>query len=543
MTKTNTFSRIFGALAMISSIVIISALSLSSFNVHAQADTEPPAADGVEGVEVKEVGDGSVTLTWDVATDNVGVTGYNIYYGTESVTEDNEAKYQEKVDAGNVITYEVDKLQNETKYYFAVTAYDAAGNESESYSEEVSGTPNAGAQSADENDTTSPTVALATASGNTKVKVVFSEAVKLPSTNPESAFSIKDAISETILAITGAEIDTEDTSKKTVILTTGKQKEGTKYELTAGIAVTDLNNNPIKSGTSDTAVFVGRAEEAESTKPAADEKQFELTKVNVFDDKGIEVVFNEEVRLGIDPLKNFIITEKADSGKQLKINEVILNRNDKRKVLLRTEPQSDLAYIVIARDVTDSEGTLINLDKNSAEFQGKVATEDDKTEDPKNEDDKTADDSDGKTEDDKTEDDLVANAGDTVRDTTPPENISNLVAQLMGDMVVRLSWLGSLDTGKDLVDQMLYISTDGGKTYDKGRSIGATASKFDLKGLKAETTYHFKVTAKDKAGNENTGIITTLGLPATGPFGLAALAFGSLGTAYGLQRRKRKVRK
>jgi hypothetical protein len=81
---------------------------------------------------------GDATLSWDPPTTNADGTplddlaGYIIYYGTSS------GSYSQNIDAGDVTTYIVADL-NDGTYYFAVTAYDTSGNESE-YSNEVSKT-------------------------------------------------------------------------------------------------------------------------------------------------------------------------------------------------------------------------------------------------------------------------------------------------------------------------------------------------------------------------------------------------------------------
>ncbi len=78
---------------------------------------------------------GEATLTWDPPTTNADGTpltdlaGYKVYYGTES------GNYSQSIDVGNVTTYTVSGLTNGQTYYFAVTAYDTSGNESD-YSNE-----------------------------------------------------------------------------------------------------------------------------------------------------------------------------------------------------------------------------------------------------------------------------------------------------------------------------------------------------------------------------------------------------------------------
>jgi hypothetical protein len=82
---------------------------------------------------------GFATLSWDAPTTNADGTpltdlaGYKVYYGTSSHT------YSQNINIGNVTTYTIDNLTEGVTYYFATTAYDTAGNESE-YSNEASKT-------------------------------------------------------------------------------------------------------------------------------------------------------------------------------------------------------------------------------------------------------------------------------------------------------------------------------------------------------------------------------------------------------------------
>ena len=70
-----------------------------------------------------------VTLQWDPNSEP-DLAGYKIYYGTASRT------YGEPIDVGNVTTYTAKDLEPGTKYYFAATAYNEDGYESD-YSNEV----------------------------------------------------------------------------------------------------------------------------------------------------------------------------------------------------------------------------------------------------------------------------------------------------------------------------------------------------------------------------------------------------------------------
>jgi len=72
----------------------------------------------------------SVTLGWNRSTDPT-VTGYNIYYGGKS------GAYTNMIKAGNVTNAMIFGLTGGATYYFAATAYNAAGVQS-GYSSEAS---------------------------------------------------------------------------------------------------------------------------------------------------------------------------------------------------------------------------------------------------------------------------------------------------------------------------------------------------------------------------------------------------------------------
>jgi hypothetical protein len=79
---------------------------------------------------------GDATLSWDPPSTNADGTtltdlaGYRVYFGTSS------GIYSKNIDAGNIATYRINNLTDGLTYFFAVTAYDSDGNESE-YSNEV----------------------------------------------------------------------------------------------------------------------------------------------------------------------------------------------------------------------------------------------------------------------------------------------------------------------------------------------------------------------------------------------------------------------
>ena len=70
-----------------------------------------------------------VTLEWDANSEST-VAGYKVYYGTSS------RSYDVALDVGNWTSVTIGELDENETYYFAVTAYDLADNES-GYSNEV----------------------------------------------------------------------------------------------------------------------------------------------------------------------------------------------------------------------------------------------------------------------------------------------------------------------------------------------------------------------------------------------------------------------
>src|SRR3569623_2122468 len=65
----------------------------------------------------------TVDLAWDPDTDS-SIAGYKVYYGTTS------GDYLGVIDSGNASTAKVTNLLGGVTYYFAVSSYNAAGEES-----------------------------------------------------------------------------------------------------------------------------------------------------------------------------------------------------------------------------------------------------------------------------------------------------------------------------------------------------------------------------------------------------------------------------
>lgn len=436
--------------------------------------------------------DGSVTLTWNPATAATGqISKYLVFQGTQSVTAQG-GRYEKNYDAGNKTTYTVTGLNNDTKYYFAVVAFDTNGEHSENYSNEISATPAGSA-------TASPKVSNASALNNIEVAVTFSTPVVLPAAAPEKSFSIKENITDAKLEIVGAQVSAAD--PKVVVITTGKQKSGNEYILTANSDITDQAKNPVKSGTSDTASFRGSALEkvlptldpTPSSTPAGDTVAPKIVKASPVTNNKIRIEFSEAVVIKSEqPESHFTLTEKNDETRSVEIKKVSLSE-DKKSVEIETGLQvAKKEYVLTVLEVKDLAGNAVSelFNANKAAYFS-VELE--------------------------------------IKDILPPEDVTEFLAQISGD-AVKLSWTASVNSAKDLVDQIVYQSTDNGKSFAKIKNLGPAVTGYTIRSLQAGMSYTFKLTVKDASGNESEGVVTTVTLPETG----AGLGLGLMGTVISL---------
>lgn len=445
----------------------------------------------------------SAQLSWDAATDDTGVTGYQVHYGSTSVSAPGQS-YDDFIDVGDVLTYTVTGLTNDTTYYFSVIAYDAASNESAAWAKELALTPTGSSGSVDDSD--APQVSDAIAPNKEEVKVVFSEPINLPSEDPQDAFTIENDDNFEPLIVLDAIFDEEDPTNATVILTTETQDSTATYKLTVGIDIEDKSGNPIISGTSDTAIFDGSG----TDKPIADAKAPTVQSVESIDSTHIIINFDETIVLSIDPSENFVITT-ADGGEELQVLGVELGNNsagvEDASAIITTAPQDAVDYEVEVVDIADGDGNLVEASPKT--FTGISATPDDNGDNP-------------------------------TEDLIPPKDVANFLAKSILDgaqYVVTLTWeIPSTNVG-DVVEQIVYMSEDN-KDYSKEASLDPDATEYEVSGLN-EGTYWFKITQKDEAGNESAGVIKKVILSETGP-GLAGLVLVSLGLGRVVGRKKRK---
>jgi len=511
-------------LSIFSALTFLVSLSATAFSV--AADIEEPS--DVENVVATACNAGAL-LSWDAATDNVKVTGYKVYSGTSSVSKEGDKYTFDPVDVGDVVKSKIDGLENGTKYYFAVTAYDAAENESASYSYEVNITPKATAV-CDTGDVEAPTVVVAEAVSKTEVEVEFSEKVKLPKENPEQAFKIENDETLELLDVTDAvvmedkDVD-EGKEGKMVKLTTAEQVKDAAYILTATIDVTDLAGNPIISGTSDTAPFTGTDKAA----AAGDVKGPSVDSVEVIDTTHLLVNFDESIVLGLETDKNFEVVMKGLETTKLIVSEVQLGNNtakgleDASVILTVAEMTAGKKYIVKVTGVTDEAMNPMATGKNSAEFTA------------------PGEDIGGEGSEGEGEGEEVTTLTDATAFTAKGEQKTVSEATETAEAVkawkVVLAWTLPKDSVATL--QKLYFSKDG-NTYTEASAFGSTDAGYEFKdgSLKTGGEYWFKLTQGDNEGTESKGVIAKVKLAETGP-GIVGLIIASFVAGKVVTRKKK----
>lgn len=464
------------------------------------ADTVVPS--DVENLEATP-GDGEVTLEWDAATDNTGVAGYYVYSGLSSVTENGGSyTFGSEDTKSSDATYTVGNLSNDVTYYFAVTAYDAEGNESEFYSVEVEATPTAG----ETEDTTEPTVTSANALTSTLVEVEFSEEVSLP-TAAETAFSIESAGGDSLEVLDAYLSDNESV----VFVVTAEQVADEEYILTAGIEIEDAAGNPVVSGTSDTAVFTGSALEA----PEVDEEDTD-------DD-------TEDSEEGID--QDFILDEVELTDE---LNELILHFSEDVE-----EPSLDAFTIQLMEDATQEVYVIaISMDEDDASVVTLLLEDMEAGADYLLSWDETVVTTDGLAMDEEARSIEFTAATLDLADLIAPEDITNLLASIVNETTVKLTWEASLNSAGDLAKYLVYRSSNG-VDFGTALEVAMDLTDYEYSGLTPGESYTFKVTAVDENGNESEGVMVSATLPETGP-GMIALGGLSLLGAGMITRRRRE---
>jgi len=439
----------------------------------------------VTGLTVEKSGNKSVTLKWNAVAN---ATNYKVLYGTLPV--DSNAEYNRPpIDAGKVTSYTVNNLTNGTKYYFSVIATNGAVT-SLYYGDEVSATPTA------EGANAAPTIFSTTADSADSFVMSFSKEMNL-ATDLASQIKIVKSNDASPLAVKY----TTKVDSKTLKVTTDPQDAGSEYRITVTDQIKDTAGTSLES-MERSSILIGFSAPLVSDLfgSAEDSGDLKVTAVTVLPDKkGVELAFNKQVVIGENPVSQIAIVETNNPTNTLGVVAVRENKEDNSKILIVTEEQKEVSYTILVTGFKDAAGKLIAEANSTVEFNGGATQA-------------------------GTPQEVVDLAGDFVD---------------LAKIIVNLTWGSSPDVDvADFKGYSVYLSTDGGTTFDLLNELEKGATEFTTDSLTPAEKYLFKVTAKNEAG-ESEGAVVELELPGTGPAGIAMLAFGSLGLGRFVTRRKK----
>jgi hypothetical protein len=248
----------------------------------------------------------------------------------------------------------------------------------------------------------------------------------------------------------------------------------------------------------------------------------------------VSVIFSEAVTLPVSNAKSaFSITEQINPAKTLKVINAALDPKDAtgKTVLLETDTQGkNVNYLVTAgAAITDTfANPIVSGNTDTALFTGTDSSVAEPT---------------TPAEVTMLETPAPELTSEPVKDVTPPENITSLVLSWKAQaekFIILMDWKASLDTAKDLADQIMYMSLDRGTTYNAGQSLGAKAVHSEVPNLEGGKEYTFKITTKDASGNESTGAVKAIRLPSSGPAAGLLLLGAAEGARRMLRRKKQK---
>lgn len=243
---------------ILSLLVFLSGSVFLTFHAEAQYIPLPPYQ--VQNVQANVLDD-TIRITWDEAQDQDDgvVVGYKVYYGTQSVTAENQNQYDDDILVDGIETeYTLYGLEPGT-YYIAVTARDDEDLESDNYSQEIQVSVG-GSQGNNTFETGTPKVLSAQQIDSNIIEVTMSEPVVIDEMSDGFILQNKETLD--IVPIIDTEVENE---KVRLMLLEGMLEIGKPYQVIATAFVEDLDGTPVSSGITDTAEF--RAQEFVNPEP------------------------------------------------------------------------------------------------------------------------------------------------------------------------------------------------------------------------------------------------------------------------------------
>ncbi|OQX96346.1 hypothetical protein B6I21_01255, partial [candidate division KSB1 bacterium 4572_119] len=275
-------------------------------------------------------------VLWNANTET-DLSGYKIRYGTSP------GSYSQIVDVGDTTNHTITGLATGFEYFFVITAYDTAGNES-NFSDEVSFNLSIP-------DTIKPAILSASLINNTTLRINFSEKIQRTSAEDTSNYYINNGI-EVYNAVL-------DSNEQSVFLTTSYH-DPESYNLTVN-NIQDLAEEP-NTILSDTQISYECVQQI----------PFEISNVIVIDTTHIDVVFS----------KTLDITTAQDTNNyaiipEIHITSAVLDPNE-LTVHLTTSKHEPGQYALIVNNLKDQDPNPNTIDDNTTfiyQFYDQIAPE------------------------------------------------------------------------------------------------------------------------------------------------------------------------
>jgi len=263
---------------------------------------------------LKGLNAGELTVSWNANTE-IDLKGYKIYYGMAS------QNYSTVVDVGNVVNYSLNGLAEGQVYFFAVTAYDTANNES-GFSDEVSAQVKV-------SDVTAPTLYAVDVVNASLLYLTFSEAIERTSAENASNYQISSHV--TILSVRLAP------DNRVVQIETTPHQAGSYTIVVNNIRDLAPSPNIIAANSSLSYEYVPD----DFTPPS-------MTEVRSVDETHVDVTFSEELeRSSAEIVGNF----KISNG--ITVQQVSLDPNNRIVHLVTSGHENGITYILTVNKVRD----------------------------------------------------------------------------------------------------------------------------------------------------------------------------------------------
>ncbi|MEI7510957.1 MAG: fibronectin type III domain-containing protein [Candidatus Peregrinibacteria bacterium] len=564
-------------------LLLFFGIAISPFQNTPVSEAADAAPAKVEGLAVLP-DDAKAVLLWDSLSlpDGSKVKDYTVFWGTKSVKEGLAKEYEHTktvtgatIDEAGIVKYTVPELQNGTKYFFAVKP--VSDKITATYSTEVLGTPS------QDTSTLPPYVKDAEVLTKNLVKLTMSKKVVLPTEAPAMSFTITEKADEKkILEVKNVSFKTNYfliknakdpknppkdglvTAEDILYIETADQEKDKDYILTVSATIKDEATHPVSSGATDSDVFKGTdAKEipatetaitatpsasatpsaaATATKTPDETKAVAIGKTSEaleFLAGKVKVSFSENSAAGVLSVgaeKDILVKAlTADTSKKFLESGYHISFGDQVKRTLAAKIIVSYTDEELKARTIDEKKLVLFTSEDGVKWEEKAGVVDE-------------------TKNTITVDTthfsywVVGESQGALHgaapDKTPPENVTELVATFkaqVSDFLVTLTWKNSLNKAGDLASQLLYVSTDKGVTWSPSSDLGKDEHTATFTG-RPDTEYTFKVTTKDTAGNESTGAIASVRLPAlptTGAPIFIALGMAFMGSGFMSLRRKK----